>query len=211
MAWLIGADPASLGGDIPSMCRKGYLKVKALGKTICDVCNWIEWNEQIQDWEEDCDLVLGAIDVEPLNELVYYLYNSALLDDHLVLNTMKCAIEVMLKTILDMLGLGSMRVKVVHKINDDLPQFAVKDIDKVDKNQLIFKSPADLMRIGIYFSASDEFDPDEFVAFNNLVKYALDTGSIKAILFFKGIFPYDPYGDYYWAIIYNQGTGGDGT
>jgi len=210
MAWYIGADPASLGGDIPSMCRKGYLKVKALGKTICNVCNWSEWNEQIQDWEADCDLVLGAIDVEPLNELVYYLYNSDL-DDDLVLDTMRRAIEAVFKSMLDMLGQGSMRVKVVHKINDDLPQFAVKDIDKVDKDELIFKSPADLMRIGIYFSAADEFDPYEFVAFNNLVRYALDTGAIKAILFFKGIIPYDPYGDYLWAIIYDQGTGGDGA
>jgi hypothetical protein len=214
MAGNVGAEPASCSGkgsdDEEPLCLRD-LKMEVLGKKICSVCNWYEWNEEHQDWDV-CDLVIGVIDAGPLTELIYYLYGPDLDElpityihiDKLALDTLKRAIEAMVNTILVRLGLGSMRVKVVHKINDDLPQFAVKDVSKVDKNQLLFKSPKDIMRFGVYFSASDEFDEDEYVAFNNLVRYALTTGSIKAILFFEHVFPYDPYGDYYWAIIYNQ-------
>jgi len=199
MAWLIGADPASLGGDIPSMGRKGYLKVKALGKTICDVCNW----------DEDCDLVIGAVDLKPLSELLFYLRNFNLSNGQ-AMDLMRQAVEIALENMFIMLGLDPTQFKVVHKINE-LPQIVPRDIWQIDGGQLIFKSPADLMRIGIYFAAGDDFDPDEFIAFNNLVKYALYTSSIRAILMFKGLDPYGPSDDYDWVIVYDQGTEGDGA
>ena len=200
MAWLLGVDPASLGVEIPSMCNNDLkVEIRFLGKKVCDVCHW----------DEVCDLVIGAVDLKPLSELLFYLRNFNLSNDQ-AMDLVRQAVEIALENIFIMLGLGPTQFKVVHKIND-LPQFAPRDTWQIDGGQLIFKSPADLMRIGIYFAAGDGFDPDEFIAFNNLVKYALYTSSIRAILMFKGLDPYGPSDDYVWVIVYDQGTGGDGA
>jgi len=182
------------------MCNSDLkVEIRFLGKKVCDVCHW----------DKSCDLVIGAVDLKPLSELLFYLRNFNLGNGQ-AMDLVRQAVEIALENMFIMLGLGPTQFKVVHKINEYVPQFAPRDIWQIDGGQLIFKLPADLMRIGIYFAAGDEFDPDEFITFNNLVKYALYTSSIRAILMFKGLDPYGPSDDYVWVIIYDQGTGGDG-
>ena len=191
MSSLLLAEPADFHVEIPSMCKKSLEKVVG-GKKVCSVCGW----------DEDCDLIIGAVDFEPLTEFLYFTQftrGEEPEDAKIAAEKIKRAITAMLFA----LGLGQTEFKIVHKINEDMPEFAPKDWWNVDVNQLVF-TPAELMESGIYFAVGDNADPDEAIAFNNLIKHALSTGSIKAILRFNGACPYGFSDDYFWVIIYNQ-------
>jgi len=200
MDWLSEVESKLVGVEPQSMCNMNFdlkldISLWAKRRKICYVCSLSA--------DEDCDLWIGVANLRPLTDVMINIgvYDLGRPLDH---EQWKQKLKAVIRNFLVALGMDPKQFEVVHRISDELPQFGPENINAIDEGQLIFKSPADLVRVGFDFTLGNNFDAFEFVAFDNLVKFALLTDSIKAIVRLNGVDPYGAEHDYVWVIIYSQ-------
>jgi hypothetical protein len=186
----------------------------------------LNWTKQVNGWRlcspyvddyKKCDLIIGEVDLKPLLRYgrgcafkylagFYDLRQFDMWDEFYECDQQD---RRMISMMLMALGIYPNEFRIVHKINEEMREFVPKDKWKVKKNLAVTEEEA--RQVGLYFALADDFDEEEFLAFNALVKHALETRSIKAILRINNVAEWTAQSDdYYWIIIYNRSPGGDG-
>jgi hypothetical protein len=96
------------------------------------------------------------------------------------------------------MGLSPDRFRIVNKIN----RLVVSDYGDYDlpENQWII-TKEDAEALGLKFENAEFFDGLELEALNMLIKRALETDTIEAIIQFD-FATWNPYHSYYWVVVY---------
>jgi hypothetical protein len=160
--------------------------------------------------EEECDLVIGAVDPTPLLLLGNKSRCGA------IRSLIQCKVEdcderqvvwdfceqydkLMITNLLMYLGLSPDRFRIVSKIND----IVIDDyggVDDLPEDQwVITKEDAEVL--GLRFQLAEFLDKHELEALNILIRRGLETDTIKAVIQFD-IANWNPYHDYYWVVVY---------